>query len=276
MPLKHHVLRLRRTARYGVVACIASGMAGMTSAAELQLAPQRDTSIYNGTPGSGNLADGSGDFLWLSVTAEGLNRRALLRFDLSAIPPGSVVQQVQLALYESRARDGHDVAVHRLQRAWGEGTSNAGGSGAGAPAAAGDATWLNAFHPATPWSQPGGDFVAAPSAVAPVGLPGQFYTWGSTPALLADVQTWVDQPATNHGWILIGNEQGLQNAKRFESRNNAAAANRPRLTVRYDPPPAGNDADIPVPAWALVLLAAAVSARLWRRPRAKRAAGAAE
>ena len=226
----------------------------------------QDTSIFAGTPGSQNLADGSGDYLWLAVTAEGLNRRLLLQFDLAAVPPGSVVRQVTLTLYESRARDEHDVRVHRLLAPWGEGASNAGGAGTGAPAAPGDATWVSRLHPGSPWATPGGDFEPTASAVQRVGFPNTTYSWaaalpasGPAPRFVQDVQRWVDDAASNHGWILIGDEAGLQNAKRFESRNNAVAVNRPRLHLVYDLPP---DGEVPLPAWMLALLAAGIGWRI--------------
>ena len=53
----------------------------------------------------------------------------------------------------------------------------------------------------------------------------------------ADVQQWFSDSATNHGWILIGNESASLTAKELSSRQNATAANRPTLTVDYTPPP---------------------------------------
>jgi hypothetical protein len=83
------------------------------------------------------------------------------------------------------------------------------------------------------------------------------------PALLQDVQGWVDQPASNHGWILIGQEDGVQNAKRFSSRTSTEP---PRLEVRYREPSAqAQDGDVPLPAWALITLFAALAAGLARR-----------
>lgn len=253
-----------------------AGMAGGAAQAadpSLTVTAQQDTSIYTGTAGSNTLADGSGDYLWLSVTAEGLLRRALLRFDLAALPAGSVVRQVTLTLYESRARDEHDVGVHRLLASWGEGASNAGGTGSGAAAAPGDATWLHRFYPGTPWASPGGDYDPVASAVQRVGFPNTTYSWAAAlpasgspvPRLVADVQGWVNAAASNHGWMLIGVESGLQNAKRFESRNNGTAVNRPKLTVVYTlPPDPGVDADIPLPPWALGLLAMLVGSKIVR------------
>ncbi len=258
----------------GLVILIALGI-GSAQAADttLSVTAAQDTSIYFGTPDAPTRADGAGDFLWLSVTAEGLGRRLLLKFDVSAIPAGSVVKQATLTLYESMSRDNHDVSVHRLLAAWGEGASNAGGSGAGAPAMAGDATWLHRFFPATFWGTAGGDFDPVASAVRLVDFPNTYYSWsaalpgagGPVPRLVQDVQVWVDAPSANHGWILIGKETGEKNAKRFESRNTPVVEARPRLTVVYAPGPVADDGEVPLPVWAVALLAAALAGRLMSR-----------
>lgn len=241
---------------------------GAAHGASVQLSPVADASIFNGTLGADTLADGAGPHLWLAVTAEGLNRRALLRFDVSALPPGSVVRSARLVLYESRSRTDQVVRVHRVLAPWTEGPADGGGSGTGVAAQPGDVTWQRRSHPAQAWQAPGGDWAAQASAQALVGPPNQTYAFGSSAGLVADVQAWVDLPAANHGWVLIGDEITQQSAKRFESRENTAAANRPRLEVDYDPPaPAGaSDGDVPLPAWALGLLALGLALRL--RPRA--------
>jgi hypothetical protein len=254
-----------------LVALALSAMAAAAQDVERVLAPVQDTSIFNGEPGSSGLSDGRGESLWLSVIASGLNRRALLKFDLSAIPPGSKVRQVTLSLYELRARDEHAVRVHRLLESWGEGASNAGGSGTGAAAQPSDATWTHRFHPGTLWSTPGGLFETQASASVLVGAPNQRYSWsgqlpaqgGPAPRIVQDVQGWVDAPAANHGWILIGAEDGLQNAKRFNSRENAVEP--PRLVVRYEPAaPGATDGDVPLPGWALLTLGGLLAAGLAR------------
>ncbi|MBC7771163.1 MAG: hypothetical protein H7210_01580, partial [Pyrinomonadaceae bacterium] len=42
----------------------------------------------------------------------------------------------------------------------------------------------------------------------------------------------------NFGWLLRGNESSDQTAKRFDTRENTTAANRPTLVVTFDPPTA--------------------------------------
>lgn len=244
-------------------ALVLAALPGLLHAAELVLTPTQDNSIFAGG-GYESRSDGAGDFLWLSVTAGGINLRCLVKFDTTSIPAGSIIRQVTLSLYESRARNEHVVRVHRLQRSWGESSSNGGGSGEGADAAPGDATWSHAFHPGVAWTQAGGDYLATASAQASVGTQGVFYSWGPNAALAADVQAWVNDASANHGWILIGDEQGLQNAKRFESRNNASSTNRPRLVVVYDPPEMGAG-DVPLPAWALWAMGALMGGALVRR-----------
>lgn len=249
----------------------ALGQAAGPAERRVVLTPVQDTSIFSGTSDSDGLADGMGGSLWLSVIAGGLNRRLLMRFDLSAIPPGSQILEVSLSLYELRARDAHPVHVHRLLESWGEGASNAGTAGTGAPAQPGDTTWVSRFHPGTAWSRPGGQFVDQASATTVVGPPNQRYAWTAQrpdqgmalPMLLQDVQGWVDLPASNHGWILIGQEDGLQNAKRFGSRTGSEP---PQLTVRYvEGGRLVQDGDVPLPAWALAALCATLAFGLARR-----------
>lgn len=238
---------------------------------EHRIRPVADATIYAQQDGSTALdatADGKGPNLWTSVIASGATRRALLRFDLSTIPPGSQVESVQLELFEIRARDEHVVSVHRMLASWGEGASNGGDAGVGAPAQAGDSTWSHRFWPKVLWAERGGDFAPSASAALLVGIGPAAFVWQSTPQLVADVQGWLAQPASNHGWILIGDDQGLQNAKRFGSRENSADAGRPTLIVTVGAAPlASADGDIPLPPWALAMMAAALGLALWRKQR---------
>ncbi len=201
---------------------------------------QRDNTMFIEGPES----NGAGDYLHIGTNGQGELRRALIRFDVAAaIPPGSTINSVQLGLYMSNSLAGFvDIELHPLLASFGEGTSNASmGEGGGAPAAVNDATWINRFHPGTPWSTPGGDFVASASATLQIVGVG-FYTWSSTPALVADVQSWSSSPAGNHGWVLMTpDEFSVPTAKRFNSRTHPSGTTRPKLIVDYTPPvaPAG-------------------------------------
>ena len=160
-------------------------------------------------------------------------RRGLMRFNFSAIPAGSTITSVTLRLYMSQTQSGsQSVGLHRCSLAWTEGTAFAFG-GAGTNAGIGDSTWNFQVYPTVPWPTPGGAFAATASATKAVSAVG-FYSWSSTAALVADVQSWVNNPASNHGWVLKGNEAASTTVKRFESRE--AAANQPLLVVNYLPP----------------------------------------
>lgn len=165
-------------------------------------------------------------------------RRAVLAFDVaSAVPAGATITGVELRLVMTMTMAGPlAVDVHRATSDWGEGTSDApSGEGSGTTATTNDATRTHAFWPSTTWTNAGGDFDAAVSASAVVDQVGP-YTWTSTPALVADVQGWLDAPATNRGWLLANADETVQvGSKRFASRQNPNAADRPVLTITYVP-----------------------------------------
>lgn len=180
------------------------------------------------------LSNGAGQTLFAGRNGLGDTRRALIRFDLTGlVPVGATVDSVVLELRLSNTQPGsRPVSLHRALADWGEGTSDAaGGEGAGAPATAGDATWLQRFFGASqPWTTPGGDYAPAASAMRPVGAIA-FYTWRS-PAMAADVEFWRRNPSSNFGWLILG-DATAGGAKRFESRQSTTPANRPTLTIYY-------------------------------------------
>ena len=202
----------------------------------ISLSPSKDNTLYGSATGS--FSNGIGDHIFVGNTNAGQARRAVIAFDIaSRVPAGSTIQNVTLTLRMSRTAAGpQTIRAHRLLADWGEGTSNASGNeGSGASSASGDATWVHRFFNSASWNNPGVDFSSSSSASASVGGSGS-YTWGSTSQLVADIQGWVDDPSSNFGWILIGNEAGSQTAKRFDSRENGTTANHPVLTVTYAPP----------------------------------------
>ncbi|MCA8949092.1 MAG: DNRLRE domain-containing protein [Planctomycetes bacterium] len=195
-----------------------------------------DATLYEDPAGS--LASGSGGCVFAGVNGHGNRRRALVRFDLALIPPGSQIVAAELRLFVSRSNFTPALAVdaHRVLASWGEGPSvAAGGGGAGSSALPGDATWAHRSWPGTFWSALGGDFAAAPSATSATPQLGPA-TWSSTPALIADVQAWLDQPAANHGWLLKTVEAGPIQIRRFDSRESGASPLPPELFVAWVAP----------------------------------------
>lgn len=217
---------------------------------------------YDYNSASANSSNGAGNFIFAGQNNGGLNRRGLITFDLaSAIPVGAVVTDVSLRLYLSQTVTSPtftvaDVSLHRVLNAWGEGESDAVlEEGIGANAQAGDATWLHTFFNSSTWTNPGGDFVLTPSATASVGDKFLFYTWTGQ-GLLSDVQTWLNTPGENFGWILIGDESTNKTAKRFDSRERfetdtaTGLPTSPLLTIEYTV--------IPEPSTVTLLLAGCV------------------
>ena len=192
----------------------------------------------------GQLSNGSGEYFFAGMTNTPKIRRALIAFDVAgAVPAGATITAVRLTLARTKVGsfDEYPVALHRALADWGEGDSDVEfEEGRGAPAETGDATWIHRFFDTETWQNEGGDFVEEASASAIVGgidIVTQFavYTWGSTEQLLADVQGWLDDPASDFGWMILGLEEGTRTSKRFASREHSNAERRPVLTVEYVP-----------------------------------------
>ena len=202
------------------------------------LVPVADTTLFEDSPNN-NL--GATDNFIAGTVAHGTRDRPLIKFDLTAIPADATITSAALTLTVVVAASGPDsiFALHRVLADWSEGS----GSGMqGIMANNGETTWNNRFHPSTPWTSPGAaagtDYAATFSATNVIGSSGSF-TFASTTGLVANVQAWLNNPATNFGWILIcQNESTLRTARRIASRENAV--NTPVLTVEYteaSPPP---------------------------------------
>ncbi len=216
----------------GAFFCVA--VASSTYARVITVVPSRDATIHEHTAGS--LADGKGVYLFVGQNAGGqFARRALLAFDFAGrIPPGSEIHSVSLTLHVSRTTAGPQrVMLHRVLAEWGEGASVADGGG-GSAAAEGNATWLHRFYDDQAWANPGGDFATTADAEQQVDGVG-FYTWGSTPEMVAAVQDWLDNPAARFGWMVVGAESESRTSKRFDSRENDSAVLRPMLTINFTP-----------------------------------------
>lgn len=238
------------------VGLIAAHLAIAAAADVISITSVKDNTLYEESEGS--LSNGSGPVMFVGEVSTGGTRRALVEFDIAAsIPAGSTINSATLRLYCSRTIvSTRRIALHRALQEWGEGASEAGsdtsgGGGAGAPSAPGDATWIHTFYPSGLWTQPGGDFSVFSSAETNVGGVG-FYNWSSS-GTTSDVQAWLDDPASNHGWLLAGVEDGARSAKRFNTRESSNPARLPTLVIDYTP--------IPEPATGLACLAAAAFLR---------------
>ena len=196
----------------------------------------KDNTLYENVTGS--VSNGDGPNFFIGKNASGVIRRGLVAFNTAShIRPGSKINGVLLTLHMSRTTSGtQTVSLHRVVNDWGQGTSIAtGGGGGGGAVTAGDATWLHTFYNTDLWTVAGGDFDPVAIATTDVNEVG-FYTWGSTPSMVADVQAWIDNPASDFGWILLGNEVPAdRTSKRFDTRENLTWSLRPTLTIHFTP-----------------------------------------
>ncbi|HXT39896.1 MAG TPA: DNRLRE domain-containing protein [Candidatus Angelobacter sp.] len=201
------------------------------------LTPVADTTLFETTP-TNNL--GAEATLICGTTASGFRNRAVLKFDIAEqIPPGAVVTSATLTLTVVKVNPFTPVSatfeLHRLLQPWGEGTGT--GFNRGLGATNGEATWDARAFPNDLWSSPGAavdtDYAATVSSSALIDGPGG-YPLPSTSALIADVQSWLDDTNSNLGWILVCTDEATPfTSHRLSSRESASGA--PSLLIEYTP-----------------------------------------
>jgi hypothetical protein len=192
-----------------------------------QIPASQDNTLIDDPDGA--RSDGKGPYFRVGLTGGNLGggiRRGLVHFDLEGvIPPEARIEDVSVHLYLARGEvEKVSVRLYRALQDWGEGASCSNG-GRGAPAQTGDATWLHTFYDTSFWDEPGGDRSRPASAREFVGMPGS-YSWSST-RMKRDVQLWVEQPAENFGWLLIGDERTPNSVVAFGSREAAQCDTTP-------------------------------------------------
>ena len=220
-------LSLHRWVPALVILLAGTAASGPARSGTMSLPPLRDNTLFEDA--EGDTSNGSGPAVFAGENSQGRIRRAVLTFDV-VLPVEFSMDSVRLRLHVSNVSDTSPrvMRLHRLNASWGAGASNSAG-GSGAPAQPGDATWIHRFHPDMPWSTPGGDFEAAPSAELTVAGIGD-YEWTGK-ALANDVRFWLEHPESNFGWILIGDESEAGTARRFDSLESTIEGFRPALDL---------------------------------------------
>jgi hypothetical protein len=206
---------------------------------EVSIVATKDNTLFESIDGS--VSNGAGIYLFAGKTNGASIRRGLVMFDLtSKIPNGATITSAKVHMNMSKSQTiTVNVKLYKVLSSWGEGTSDAtgnnGNEGSGATATTGDATWLHRLFNTETWTSPGGDFSATPSATTSVAGVGS-YEFSSNDQMVADVTEWLNDSSTNNGWIVIGDESANGTAKRFDTKENSSAANRPTLIVQYTGP----------------------------------------
>ena len=158
-------------------------------------------------------------------------RRAFVRYTLPAIPATATVERVVLQLQQDRVRSQGSGApktatllVRRVTASWTEGTGSGGGSGpCGGGANVAGVDW--ASQPAIAAVSGASAALSANDNVSVV-LDTDIGT--SADGLIADVQSWVADNATNFGWRLAVSEEA--------TADNARALVPGTLTVHWSNP----------------------------------------
>jgi PKD repeat protein len=209
-----------------------AGISDAIGSGQVTLLAIQDNTIYS----ESDMSYGAGMCLQvgrptISTANRPLIRRALVRFDLSSIPAGSHIVSARFNLYRyPLAGPGIHLRVHRLLQDWGEGNSGAGELCEPPPKQFGwaptesSSTWNYRFFGArVVWETEGGStvqggsFQSSPSDSEIVYPTNQFVELASS-GIASDVADWVGDPASNHGWILLGNEESPGTGMRFASR----------------------------------------------------------
>jgi hypothetical protein len=156
----------------------------------------------------------------------GLDLAALLRWELSAIPPGSVIEAVELTL-QVTDHSPASYAVYELRAPWVEA----------------EVSW-NEAAAGSPWEVPGAqgpqDRASEVLGLVSAAQSGS-YSVSLNGAGVAAVQRWVDDPASNHGLIIAATD--VNDGVDFVSRESAAVSERPKLTLTYSQVAADSDGD---------------------------------
>src|SRR5262245_56374132 len=224
----------RRLLTLAVATALSAVGGGLASAGTVNINPSKDNTLYEYDPVDGDKSNALGMHFFAGVTAMKELRRGVLAFDIAGnVPPGSTITAVSLSANMSRStlNTRYVGELHKPLADWGEATSSATGEECDvAPATPNDATWRHRFFDTVFWTTQGGDFSATVSASQMVGAIGQ-YTWSSA-QMVADVQGWLDNPASNFGWLMLGDELDFLTAKRFDTRE---STNPPVLAITYMP-----------------------------------------
>jgi hypothetical protein len=221
--------------RWALAAAACTAFSAAALADQASLTSIKDNTLFEEP--TGVFSNGAGVYMFTGETISNGSRRGLVAFDVaSVIPAGSIIDSVTLRMYCSRATAGTRLTeLHRVLQNWGEGASDAGEPGGGGGISEpGDATWIHTFFPDQFWNAPGGDYSPASSGETSLGGIG-FYNW-STTDMRSDVQSWLDSPGGNFGWLLLGLEDMGRSAKRLNTHEHTDAQTRPTLIVNYTIP----------------------------------------
>jgi len=205
-----------------------------TAQTTITIPADKDTTLYE--PLNGLRANGSGPSIFcgkVGLNGGGGIRRALVHFDVAGqLPAGAVVIAAEFDIFSAQSTAFLPIQtfVHRVTQDWSEGSVvNVPGGQGGSPQS-GETTWQHTNFPNATWNNPGGDFAATQSFtfdLASIGPSTALVDDG----MVSDIQSWLDNPSGNFGWLLKTDEVFPQTARRMHSREFGSSP--PSITITY-------------------------------------------
>lgn len=233
---------MKRFAGWMVAVCLLFG-SGAASGAFISYSASADTQLVPGIYVNSNRGQQDTMYVGEAGVGAGTSLRPLIRFSLAGIPTGSTVTSatLQLGVITSQTAPANTIMsadFYKLLVGWVEGDGTAvspfTNNGTFGP------TWNKPDKSAAPtWAtagadSPGVDRASAASftlgaADATVVIGGRLLTKSVT----ADVQAWVNAPATNFGWVAVGTDPTDANYNGYSTDEHANTGFRPLLSVTY-------------------------------------------
>ena len=149
------------------------------------------------------------------------DKAGLLKWDLSSIPVNSTILSAEIILeITNGSTDTYE--VYELKRDWDEGETN----------------WYQ-YSNGNMWQVEGANGSDDRGSDVLGSFDAEFAgkdTIRLDQAAMTVIKGWVDDPSTNHGFILLDYDDSSSDGIDFDSKEVSGADNRPKLTVTYTPP----------------------------------------
>ena len=165
----------------------------------------------------------------LYVGSSGISLRGLLKWDVSAIPPGSTIVSAEMSMYSYQNYSGGGITInaHRMLQPWVEGSLwDEDGQQDNPPSA----TWFD--YGGELWNVPGagGSADRDPSVLSSTTNSGTgWYLWDLT----TTIKHWVDGDWDNNGLVLVSDDESADNLKIFRTSEYSDENLRPTLTIEF-------------------------------------------
>lgn len=155
--------------------------------------------------------------------------RGAIKFDLNGYLPNDInIEKVYLTLYGYTTSSGITITAYALTKNWTEGSGDCNSGNANV-----NSSWNYSNGTSDSWTNQGGDYDPAPisNSIFVYNVP-NYYMLELNPQI---VKSWVLNPATNYGIIIISNEQDFNNIYfgGYSSNENSNIIYRPKLTIYY-------------------------------------------